>query len=138
MNAKNIQEYVINYVIQYLDDKDKIIEEQRKKLIEQAKLISYFKKNCLVCKCHNCGNDIYIDLNQETHLLYVEQKFRKCSVIGCKFIICGLCAGDFIDPITFDCTGVYVWRGNPWLGVHPRPIEDDDYVCGEECCPARH
>lgn len=134
MNAKNIQEYVINHIIQYLEEKDKIIEEQKKLLEEKDNILYCLKKNYKFPKCHHCGNHIFIDFFHENHLLHVQQKFRRCAADNCKFIICGVCAGDFIDPYTNDYTGVYQWNGNPWLGVHPRPIEDDDYICGEEYC----
>ena len=40
---------------------------------------------------------------------------------------------NIVDP-DYTGDGLYNWRGNPWLGVHPRPIEDDDYICGEVYC----
>lgn len=137
VGARNIQEYVINYIIRYIEEKDLIIEELKKKLDEKDRQIYYFKQKYNLEKCHHCGSEIFIDQCEESRFLHIFQKFRKCANVenGCKFIICGVCAGDFVDPTTFDYTGVYRWTGNPWLGVPPRPVEDYDYICGEEYCP---
>lgn len=127
MNAKNIQDYVVNRVIHYLEEKDKRLEK--------------LKKDGLVEQCFHCKSEIYIGKNNN-YKLHKKERFRRCSGYNCstpcKFIICGKCAGDFIvwDPESRqmpDYSGVYNWTGNPWLGVHPRPIEDDDYVCDSDC-----
>lgn len=109
---------------------------------DKAKLL-YFQQTFQTEKCSHCDAAIYIK-RTKLNRLHKEKHYRRCSGYSdynshrCYFIVCGSCAGDFCDFDSLaDFSKVYNWTGNPWLGVHPRPIEDDDYVCCPEC-PARN
>ena len=106
---------------------------------EIVKKLEYFDQIFNVEKCNHCGKTLYVKKKDSTKLSK-EKCYRRCSGFhnkdSCKFIICGECDGDFFDHYTNSRPSyeeLYKWTGNPWLGVHPRPVQDDDFICCPSC-----
>ncbi len=93
--------------------------------MDSAAKVEYFDRNFTTKTCCHCAAAIVIKKAKVNALaLY---NYRRCSGYPkCEFIVC--------SP---NCDESYKWTGNPWLGVHPRPVEDYDYVCCPEC-PAKN
>ena len=113
---------------------------------ETLKKLQYFDLLFNVEKCNHCGETIYVK-KKDSIKLYKKECYRRCGGFHnkepCKFIICGECAGDFFNHLKYDNPNsrllyekLYEWTGNPWLGVHPRPIEDEDFICPS--CPCNN
>ncbi len=91
--------------------------------MNSAAKLEYFDRIFATKTCCHCTAAIVIK-KAKVDALSKEKFYRRCSGYPkCEYIVCWQCSPD--------------WSGNPWLGVHPRPIEDDDYVCCPEC-PAKN
>ena len=63
--SKNIQEYVINKIIEHIDESKKEIEKRDKK-IKNMKRILKDNDICFECICSKCNKKIY-DLDTHSH-----------------------------------------------------------------------
>ena len=123
IQINNIQEYVVNKIISYIEEKN----ETHEHMIAKVKNMSKTHK---IKICQNCLCYIFINRNLCASL-YEKGVFRRCgNYRPCRFIICAKCEGEAPDS---DYKTNYEWTGNSWFGIPPRPIQDDDYICCPEC-----
>jgi len=113
--CENLSLYISNEIIRYLNDRDDVIKDYEAKLRLYTDFCTI--DECTVCKKQYGVRPKTLSISDMYDEMYdYDIPFEKCYT--CDLIVCN------------DCE--YPWHeGNPWFGIPPRYITNDDYTCIE-------